>query len=57
MLGAIPMTSQAAPIAPLTGIAVSHDNLAFFPEIVAGRGPHQSRCKLRSTNFVVPREF
>jgi hypothetical protein len=27
MLGAIPMTSQAAPIAPLTGVAVSHDNL------------------------------
>ena len=27
MLGAVPMTAGAAPIAPLTGVAVGHDNL------------------------------
>jgi hypothetical protein len=27
MLGAVPMTAGAAPIAPLTGITVGHDNL------------------------------
>ena len=40
MLGAVPMTAGAAPIAPLTGVALGHDNLTQSARFAAAQHVH-----------------